>query len=209
MFLLKSFKTSNDTSILLRNVYLESEATNRTESNDKDGGGNLVSTPRHPSRDNSDGHRSADIHVEEGERNQKPLSRRSMSPGIDRSAQEEMELIRSSHHTLTITGCSPTFCQQGRATNIDEDRIGRDRPLSEIKTEAKQSLQECRNMEIIKSDKLLDQRVQNAWSQIEAISKESAGGTWEQIPYELEYGLRAAWRDSKRCIMRCEASKLM
>lgn len=132
-----------------------------------------------------------------------------MSSGFYKSAQEEMELIKSSHRTLTTTGCSTTFCQQGRATKIDEDRIGRDRPLGEIKTEAKQFLQECRDMDIIESDKLLDQRIRDAWSQIEATSKEDAGGIWEQTPYELEYGLRAAWKNSKRCIMRSEASKLM
>lgn len=47
-----------------------------------------------------------------------------------------MDRIRAAHRTLAPTGCTPTFCQSGRMTSINEPRVGRDRPIAEIQQEA-------------------------------------------------------------------------
>jgi nitric oxide synthase oxygenase domain/subunit len=136
-------------------------------------------------------------------------------------AQKEFERIRKAHRTLAPTGCTPEFCQSGRATHINEPRVGRDRPLAEIQQEAVDFLRECRDCNVIPSDFELDQRIKEALVQISGAaivttvtdhdgnkSTGLAGGTWYQKPAELEYGLRAAWRNARRCIMRSEHENL-
>jgi nitric oxide synthase oxygenase domain/subunit len=136
-------------------------------------------------------------------------------------AQQEFERIRKAHRTLAPTGCTPEFCQSGRATRINEPRVGRDRPLAEIQQEAVDFLSECREHNVIRSDRELDKRIKEALVQISHTAivaevtdhdgKKStglAGGTWYQEPVELEYGLRAAWRNARRCIMRSEHENL-
>lgn len=143
------------------------------------------------------------------------------SLGAYRDANEELKLIRSAHSTLTQIGCDSSFCQSGRANKLSEFRIGRDRPSSEVKDEAEKFLRECRDMNVIDSDKLLYQRIGEALSQIEGdlarietvrsdtcSVEDNIGGTWEQGYHELEYGIRAAWKNAKRCIMRSEHSRL-
>lgn len=136
-------------------------------------------------------------------------------------AQQEFELIRKAHRTLAPTGCTPEFCQSGRATHINEPRVGRDRPLAEVQQEAIDFLRECRDCNVISSDDEVDKRIKKALAQISntAIvtvvtdhdgnqSTGLAGGMWHQEPAELEYGLRAAWRNARRCIMRSEHENL-
>ncbi|KAK5078670.1 hypothetical protein LTR64_002914 [Lithohypha guttulata] len=136
---------------------------------------------------------------------------------IYRQAQEEYSLIKKAHRTLAPTGCTPDFCQSGRMTRILEPRVGRDRPLAEIQQEAADFLRECRDENIIESDDVLDRRIKTALIQIMETSEKMvvtdrdgnqiegiAGGIWTQSRQELEYGLRAAWRNSRRCIMRSE-----
>ena len=132
-------------------------------------------------------------------------------------AQDEFDRIRKAHRTMAPTGCTPQFCQSGRMTRINEPRVGRDRPLAEIQVEAVDFLRECRDHNVIQSDEALDQRIKEVLVQISHSAKLStvtdmdgnvseglAGGTWYQHPEELEYGLRAAWRNARRCIMRSE-----
>jgi nitric oxide synthase oxygenase domain/subunit len=136
-------------------------------------------------------------------------------------AQREMERIRGAHRTLAPTGCTPDFCQSGRMTHINEPRVGRDRPLAEIQQEAVDFLRECRDHQVIESYLELDKRIREALVQISNtaivstitdrdgnLSQGLAGGTWYQHPAELEYGLRAAWRNARRCIMRSEHEHL-
>ncbi|KAL8951351.1 MAG: hypothetical protein Q9222_002670 [Ikaeria aurantiellina] len=137
-------------------------------------------------------------------------------------ALTEYDGIRSAHRTLAPTGCTPDFCQSGRMTRINQPRVGRDRPLAEVQQEAVDFLRECRGYNIIPSDKALDERIRDALVQISNtaavssvtdrdgnVSQGLAGGTWYQHPKELEYGLRASWRNARRCIMRSEHEHLV
>ncbi|KAF1990629.1 hypothetical protein K402DRAFT_410120 [Aulographum hederae CBS 113979] len=132
-----------------------------------------------------------------------------------------MERIQQAHRTLAPTGCTPKFCQSGRMTRINEPRVGRDRPLAEIQQEAVDFLRECRDQNVITSDVILDKRIREALVQISNtavvgpitdrdgnVSDGLAGGSWYQHPAELEYGLRASWRNARRCIMRSEHEHL-
>ncbi|KAL8942509.1 MAG: hypothetical protein Q9216_001610 [Gyalolechia sp. 2 TL-2023] len=136
-------------------------------------------------------------------------------------AQKECDTIRTAHRTLAPTGCTPDFCQSGRMTRINEPRVGRDRPLDEVQQEAVDFLRECRDHDVIQTDHALNERIKEALVQISAtalvstvtdrdglVSKGLAGGTWYQHPKELEYGLRASWRNARRCIMRSEYEHL-
>ena len=106
-------------------------------------------------------------------------------------------------------------------TSLNEPRVGRDRPLAEVQQEAVEFLRECRDCDVIPSDNILDERIRDALVQISHtaivssvtdrdgnVSKGLAGGTWYQHKNELEYGLRASWRNAKRCIMRSEYEHL-
>jgi nitric oxide synthase oxygenase domain/subunit len=137
------------------------------------------------------------------------------------AAHEEFERIRTAHRTLAPTGCTAEFCQSGRMTHLNEPRVGRDRPLAEIQQEAVDFLKECRDQGVIQSDELLNGRMKEAlveishtamWSTVMDregnVSEGLAGGTWYQHPDELEYGLRASWRNARRCIMRSEHEHL-
>jgi nitric oxide synthase oxygenase domain/subunit len=156
-----------------------------------------------------------------------PLSAGSLSPPclagmkIYAQAQTEFDRIRNAHRTLAPTGCTKDFCQSGRMTRLNEPRVGRDRPLAEIQEEAVDFLRECRDHDVIGSDEVLNNRIKEALVQISntAIvstvtdrdgntSEGLAGGTWYQYPDELEYGLRASWRNARRCIMRSEHEHL-
>ena len=132
-------------------------------------------------------------------------------------ARSELDRIRHAHPTLAPTGCTPQFCQAGRQARINEPRVGRDRPLAEVKQEAEEFLRECRAQGIIASDLNLESRLLAAFSDIAQSTIQTqvtdangntfeglAGGTWLQTAAELEYGIRAAWRNSRRCIMRSE-----
>ncbi|KAL9630487.1 MAG: hypothetical protein Q9204_004698, partial [Flavoplaca sp. TL-2023a] len=140
---------------------------------------------------------------------------------IYNQAKKECDLIRSTYRTLAPTGCTPDFCQSGRMTRINEPRVGRDRPLSEIQQEAVDFLRECRDSDVIQTDNALSERIKEALVQISTtaavstvtdrdgnVSTGLAGGTWYQHPKELEYGLRASWRNARRCIMRSEHEHL-
>ncbi|KAF2670075.1 hypothetical protein BT63DRAFT_424035 [Microthyrium microscopicum] len=140
---------------------------------------------------------------------------------VYKEAQKEFDRIRNSHRTLAPTGCTPEFCQSGRMVSTNEPRVGRNRPLAEIQQEAVDFLRECRDHDVIESDENLDKRIKEALVQISntAIvaavtdkdghtSEGLAGGTWYQLPEELEYGLRASWRNARRCIMRSEHEHL-
>lgn len=215
--LLEGLTTLNHASSLLRCSHLKSEDIEQAT------GARFDSIPPFvlptPTRDQANDHGSASIDVQKCDI--LLTSRCPMGLDIYKPARVEFELIRSTHRTLAPTGCTADFCQSGRATKILEPRVGRDRPSSEIKTEAEDFLRECHDMGIIETNNELNQRIEDALLQIEESSTQSTvacsdghtvvgvgGGIWTQSSAELEYGLRAAWKNSKRCIMRSEHGKL-
>jgi nitric oxide synthase oxygenase domain/subunit len=144
------------------------------------------------------------------------------APGVGKCPvwQPEFNAIRANHATLASTGCTKEICQAGRAVHTDEPRVGENRALHAVEREAKEFLEELYREGIYENENAFSQRLEQALAEIrsgastgvvrEDHSVERVGGTWLQTPQELEFGVRRAWRNSRKCIMRshCEDLKL-
>ena len=132
-------------------------------------------------------------------------------PLTSMKALEEFKKIIESKRVLVSTGCTKDFCQAGRMVHTDEPKIGENRPLETIKEEALAFLWELWQ-DGIYSESQYEQRVRDVLRDIEAatvdedvwIKEDSPGktATWRQTAEELQHGLRLAWKNSRKCIMR-------
>lgn len=130
----------------------------------------------------------------------------------------ELKGIRDKHTTLASTGCTTEFCQAGRAIHTDEPRVGENRALCVVEREAENFLQELHHEGFFASDVEYQERIVQVLEKIrDGVTKGVAredhlqchlGGTWTQTPQELEYGIRRAWRNSRKCIMRSHCEEL-
>lgn len=134
--------------------------------------------------------------------------------------------ILKSRPVLQPTGCTAQFCQAGRLNRPLEPYVGENRPLSSIKVEAEAFLHEMYDEGLFNSQDDFDKRVQEVIAEIDAgvletkvwedsqeiidgitelkrvqIEGASSKG-WLQTREELEWGIRVAWRNSRKCIMR-------
>ena len=136
-------------------------------------------------------------------------------------AEQEFASIRDACPVLAPSGCNAHFCHAGRMINNNYARVGRDRPISEVHAEAVAFLEECRKEGIIQSDAAFELRVKEVVTEISkgskvcAVTKEDgtkevglAGGSWTQTHEELLYGIRLAWLNARKCIMRSQWKEL-
>ncbi|KAF9465429.1 nitric oxide synthase [Collybia nuda] len=135
-------------------------------------------------------------------------------------ATREFERIKENHSTLASTGCTRDFCQSGRIIHTDEPRVGENRSIESLEHDAEGFLRDLHREGFFDSDEALEERIQQALYEIRAgavkgVIRETkepgmVGGNWTQTPEEVEFGLRRAWRNSRKCIMRshCEDLKL-
>ncbi|KAH0545408.1 hypothetical protein FGG08_000549 [Glutinoglossum americanum] len=125
---------------------------------------------------------------------------------------EEFANILQNNKVLASTGCTPQFCQAGRATHIDEPRNGENRPLETIKAEASGFLWEMWKDGVYTEDQY-NHRLEEVLQKLDADAvqgtvwingKKTPGitATWTQNSEELLHGLRLAWKNSRKCIMR-------
>jgi len=130
----------------------------------------------------------------------------------------EFQQARDHHPVLASTGCTRTFCQAGRAAHTDEPRIGENRALEVMEQEAEGFLQELHQEQLFDSDEAFAHRLDSVLAEIRAGVSEGLiregkqhgkiGGNWQQTPAELEFGLRRAWRNARKCIMRSHCEEL-
>lgn len=116
------------------------------------------------------------------------------------------------HRTLTSTGCSRDFCQAGRATHTDEQRVGENRALENVCEEAVNFLRDLYDEDFFPNEQALQERLQAVYTEIlggtvEGYARENKmrtqiGGNWTQTPQELEFGVQRAWRNARKCIAR-------
>jgi len=142
------------------------------------------------------------------------------SPGVGKCPvwQSEFNGIRVNHATLASTGCTKEICQAGRAVHTDEPRVGENRALHIVEREAKEFLQDLRREGIYDSDDAFQRRLEQVLEEIrsgatvgllrEDQSLAEIGGVWIQTSRELEFGVRRAWRNSRKCIMRSHCEEL-
>ena len=130
----------------------------------------------------------------------------------------QFQSIRDYHPTLASTGCTKEFCQAGRAIHTDEPRIGENRALLEVEQEAQDFLRDLHHEGFYGTLDAFRQRTVQVLREIRAGATEGVvradrsiamvGGSWTQTPRELEFGVRRAWRNSRKCIMRSHCEEL-
>ena len=130
----------------------------------------------------------------------------------------EFHKIQARHKTLASTGCTARFCQAGRMLHTDEPRVGENRALEVVEQEARDFLEELHHEKFFDSDEVFCERLRAVLSEIRAGASNGiirqdrrrgkVGGIWSQTPAELEFGLRRAWRNSRKCIMRSHCEEL-
>ena len=126
--------------------------------------------------------------------------------------------IKQKHHTLASTGCSKDFCQAGRAIHTDEPRVRENRSLEIVCQEAEGFLRDLYDEDFFQSEAQFEARLQEVHAEIlygatGSIARENRlptrlGGNWTQTPGELEFGIRRAWRNARKCIARNHAEEL-
>ena len=130
----------------------------------------------------------------------------------------QYERIRANHTSLASTGCTKDFCQAGRAVHTDEPRVGENRSLLTVELEAQEFLQDLHREGFFDSQDVFQGRLEQALGEIRAGAAEGIvrsdrsyamiGGNWTQTQQELEFGVRRAWRNSRKCIMRSHCEEL-
>ena len=130
----------------------------------------------------------------------------------------EFQRIRESHAVLASTGCTKEFCQAGRVIHTDEPRVGENRALCVVEQEAEEFLRELHQEGFFATVEEFQERLDAVRSEIRTgavkgiVRKDKRyaeiGGNWVQTPQELEFGLRRAWRNSRKCIMRSHCEEL-
>ncbi|KAL8765209.1 MAG: hypothetical protein Q9209_007642 [Squamulea sp. 1 TL-2023] len=130
----------------------------------------------------------------------------------------EFHKARAHHRVLTSTGCTKDFCQAGRAIHTDEPRIGENRALNTVEKESEGFLRELRQEGFFNSDEAFRDRLDGALAEIRSGAGDgvirdnkqrgAVGGNWYQTHAELEFGIRRAWRNARKCIMRSHCEEL-
>ncbi|KAL8686306.1 MAG: hypothetical protein Q9218_007197, partial [Villophora microphyllina] len=132
----------------------------------------------------------------------------------------EFQQAQDHHPVLASTGCTRNFCQAGRVVHTDEPRIGENRALEVVEKEAEGFLHELHQEHFFATEENYRCRLASVLAEIRADAREGViregkrhgriGGTWHQTSAELEFGIRRAWRNARKCIMRshCEELKL-
>ncbi|PYH90281.1 nitric-oxide synthase [Aspergillus ellipticus CBS 707.79] len=130
----------------------------------------------------------------------------------------EYEKIMEKNPVLAPTGCTDKFCQAGRMVHTHEPKVGENRPLDIVREEASGFLWQLWQDDIYTESQYNERRAQVTleiersakekivWNQgIKRVGKTSS---WTQTREELRYGLRLAWRNSRKCIMRSRYQEL-
>ncbi|MCJ1359909.1 MAG: hypothetical protein MMC33_009912 [Icmadophila ericetorum] len=148
-----------------------------------------------------------------------PVAKEEQSkPGQCPFPTAQFQRITKNHKVLAATGCTKDFCQAGRLIHTDEPRVGENRGIAETTKEAEEFLRELHREGFYGSEAAFQDRLTDVLDQIKAgavngkLRKEQTcgdlGGNWAQTPQELEFGLRRAWRNSRKCIMRSHCEEL-
>ncbi|KAL0935841.1 nitric oxide synthase [Colletotrichum truncatum] len=143
------------------------------------------------------------------------------------SVDQEFANIREQYPSLSSTGCTTKFCQSGRMTHLDEDRVGRNQSYAQVREDALDFLQQMYKDGLLTMDQL-HHRAHEVLQEIQKNSQEGrfavasdcgaeaphatmdglVGGLWTQTFEELEFGIRTAWKHARKCIMRSEYRNL-
>ncbi|KAL8746468.1 MAG: hypothetical protein Q9184_007744, partial [Pyrenodesmia sp. 2 TL-2023] len=131
---------------------------------------------------------------------------------------KDFQQARAHHPVLASTGCTRDFCQAGRAVHTGEARVGENRAIEIVEKEAKGFLEELHREHFFPTDEAFTSRLSGALAEIRSTACEgfiresrqhgTIGGNWDQTPAEIEFGIRRAWRNARKCIMRSHSDEL-
>ncbi|KAL8725039.1 MAG: hypothetical protein Q9166_007614 [cf. Caloplaca sp. 2 TL-2023] len=131
---------------------------------------------------------------------------------------KEFQQARVQHSVMASTGCTRDFCQAGRAVHTDEPRVGENRGIRSMEMEAEGFLQELYREGFFDSHEALINRLDSVLKEIRTGARDgiiredkrfgTVGGSWQQTPAELKFGIRRAWRNARKCIMRSHSDEL-
>ncbi|KAL8933460.1 MAG: hypothetical protein Q9216_006351 [Gyalolechia sp. 2 TL-2023] len=131
---------------------------------------------------------------------------------------QEFREAKAHHPVLASTGCTMEFCQAGRAVHTDEPRVGENRAIEVVEQEAEGFLRELYQEKFFETEEAFTHRSHEILAEIRAGACEGTirdsrqqgmiGGNWSQTPAELEFGIRRAWRNARKCIMRSHCEEL-
>ena len=149
---------------------------------------------------------------------QKPPNSREAKGPLRCPVAKEFQRAQEHCPVLASTGCTKELCQAGRAVHSDEPRIGENRSLENVETEAEGFLRELYRENFFDSHEAFDQRLKDVLAEIRNGALEGSirgckergriGGNWRQTREELTYGIRRAWRNARKCIMRSHSDEL-
>jgi hypothetical protein len=140
------------------------------------------------------------------------------------SPHQEFTQITKTYTNLASTGCTAKFCQSGRMKHTDEERVGRNQPLEAVERDAVDFLYQLYRAGVIDSEEALNNRIKEVLEEIKSKATVArytslggagaeltqhatvglVGGNWTQSSKELQFGIRAAWKHARKCIMRSE-----
>lgn len=144
---------------------------------------------------------------------------------------EHEQKIKKSCPILQPTGCTPQFCQAGRLSRPLEPKLGENRPIDVIKSEARAFLLEM--FEELGDVTVFEDRLKEVMEEIDAGAKDAkvwidqesvvhgrtelervevdgvTSSGWYQTEEEIAWGVKVAWRNSRKCIMRAHYQDLL
>lgn len=130
----------------------------------------------------------------------------------------EHDLILQETKILADTGCTAQICQGAKMMHSKETKVGESRSLKVVKEEASAFLWELQR-DGIYTEQEYHARLDEVFAELDlgAVEemlweKQQRGfgttSTWTQTNQELLHGVRLAWKNSRRCIMRSHWDEL-
>lgn len=130
----------------------------------------------------------------------------------------ELDLILRETKVLADTGCTAQICQGAKMMHSKETKVGETRSLKVVKEEAEAFLWELQRDGIYTEQEYLA-RLEEVLAELDqgaveetlwAKQRKEVGitSTWTQTNQELLHGVRLAWKNSRRCIMRSHWDEL-
>lgn len=130
----------------------------------------------------------------------------------------EFDLILREPKVLADTGCTAQICQGAKMMHSKETKVGESRSLKVVKEEAEAFLWELQR-DGIYTEQEYHARLEEVLAELDqgaveemlwAKQRKEVGitSTWTQSNQELLHGVRLAWKNSRRCIMRSHWDEL-
>ncbi|GHP15261.1 nitric oxide synthase-like protein [Collybia sordida] len=139
---------------------------------------------------------------------------------MDQKLQDDYKLIKDRHEKLVSAGRAGGSCSEDPIMRANEHRVGVNRAVDVVEQEAEDFLRELYQNNFFSCEVDFQERLKSVQLEVRNSSVTGVicetqeigivGGAWSQTQRELEFGIRRAWRNARKWIMRshCEDLKL-